>query len=114
MDAAISIVTRGVLILLGVLTAWDYALHRDAQHRDAFFLFGSLGGAVLVPLLAGWVGAPAQPVGIVAVILILAEPYFWLRVVQHYRRVPPLALGIAAASMVGASLAFAEMGREHV
>jgi hypothetical protein len=101
----ITFLTQAVLVLLAVLTAVDYALHRDGPHRDTALLFASLGGAVLVPAFAR-IGLPADPVRFTSVALILAEPYLWLRVVRHHRPVWPRMLWIALTAGLVAVTAF--------
>jgi signal transduction histidine kinase len=94
------LLTQITVMLLGVFTVADYLRERSRPRLDIALLFGSL--AVIVALQ--WLGSAlnGQPpwMGKIGSLLLVAQPYLLLRLVNQRRPVPILLQRLALAGMI--------------
>lgn len=108
-SALLELVTRWSFVVLGALTIADYLRHRERDRLDIALMFASLGGTILLQDVLKLLGAESRWTQAVTSILILAQPYLLLRLVDHFRPLPRfirfLSLaGFAASALLVASI----------
>jgi signal transduction histidine kinase len=97
----LTLLTRGVFLLLAAVTLLDFLRHRDRTRLDTALVFGTLGFIFLVQTISAFTGAEIRGwLSTVNSILLLAHPYLLLRLVQHFRAIPPVVRWIAIAGML--------------
>jgi signal transduction histidine kinase len=80
-------ITQGVLLLIASLTVVDFLRRRGQARLDIALMFGALASIVLFQGIARTMAVRAGLVDIGSLLLI-AQPYLLLRLVQHFRTVP--------------------------
>jgi len=99
-DDLLDLVTQGALLLIAVLTLADLFRHRDRARIDIALMFGALAAIVLIQGLTTVARQQAPWLGQLGAILLLAQPYLLLRLVQHFRSVPRVVRRLAIGGMV--------------
>lgn len=94
----LEITARWSFVLLGALALSDYLRHRDRDRLDIALMFASLGGTILLQEIIRLLGVQSRETQTITSILIIAQPYLLLRLVDHFR---PLSPVIRAASLAG-------------
>src|SRR5262245_2922776 len=88
-------------ILLGLVTAVDYLLHRNKTRRDIALMFGSFALLYMIPVLSRVInGTTSKEAGILAGIALVPQPFLMLRLLQYFRRVPAWMIPTAAICMI--------------
>src|SRR6266511_2140913 len=106
-DDLLDLVTQGALLLIAVLTLADLFRHRDRARIDIALMFGALAAIVLIQGLTTVARQQAPWLGQLGAILLLAQPYLLLRLVQHFRSVPRVVRLLAMVLLLaGINLAF--------
>src|SRR5262249_43364719 len=90
--------TQGILVLIAVLTIWDYLRARDRPRLDIALMFGSLAAIVLLQGVALVAGSQPPLVRTTGALVFFAQPYFLLRLVHHFR---PVRFGIRLVPLGG-------------
>jgi len=96
----LDLVTQGALLLIAVLTLLDLFRYRDRARMDIALMFGALAAIVLLQGLTTMARQQAPWLGQLGAILLLAQPYLLLRLVQHFRSVPRAVQLVALGGMV--------------
>lgn len=97
-EALLEIVTRWSFVLLGALATADYLRHRDRDRLDIALMFASIGGGIFIQEVVRLFAAESRWTQTVTSILIVAQPYLLLRLVDHFR---PLPLWSRLTSLAG-------------
>jgi signal transduction histidine kinase len=101
-SALLEVITRWSFVVLGALTTADYIRRRERDRLDIALMFASLGGTILLQEILKLLGAESRWTLAVTTSLTLAQPYLLLRLVDHFRPLPPsirfLSLGGYVAS----------------
>src|SRR5579871_1855002 len=82
--------TQVVFVLLFVVTAANFAHHRDRAHLEVTALLGSLGIPIALQFFAGATGIYTAWIGVAATLAIVAQPALLLQLVRQFRPVPVL------------------------
>src|SRR5262245_3568761 len=88
--SAADIVANTNRVLLACVTLWtfiDLMRHRDRARFDIFLMFAALGGIVAIQGVMLVTGVRSVPLGVLAIFLLIAQPYLLLRMVLHFRPV---------------------------
>jgi signal transduction histidine kinase len=96
----LNLVTQGALLLIAVLTLADLFRYRDRARIDIALMFGALAAIVLIQGLTSLMRQQAPWLGKFGGILLLAQPYLLLRLVQHFRTVSRMVQGVAIGGMI--------------
>jgi signal transduction histidine kinase len=99
-DDLLTWITQGCLLLIAALTLVDLIRHRDQARIDIALMFGALAAIVLLQGLTTVTRRQVPWLGQVGAILLLAQPYLLLRLVQHFRPVPWSVQLVALGGMV--------------
>jgi signal transduction histidine kinase len=99
-DDLLTWITQGCLLLIAALTVVDLIWHRDRARIDIALMFGALAAIVLIQGLTTVMRRQVPWLGQVGAILLLAQPYLLLRLVQHFRPVPRPVQWVAFVGMV--------------
>jgi signal transduction histidine kinase len=99
-DDLIQWVTQGCLLLIAALTLVDLVRHRDRARVDIALMFGALAAIVLIQGLTRVTRQQTPWLGQFGAILLLAQPYLLLRLVQHFRTVSRTVLLVAIVGMI--------------
>jgi signal transduction histidine kinase len=104
LDALLRAVSYIVVLVTAGITVSDALHHRDRRRREVAWMFGALGAAALVLLVTLWVESPELET--LALVFVLAQPYFLLRLLACYCPVAPILhwiswIGIALAVGAG-------------
>src|SRR5215211_7023041 len=99
-DDLLTWITQGCLLLIAALTLVDLVRHRDRARIDIALMFGALVAIVLIQGLTTVMRQQAPWLGKFGAILLLAQPYLLLRLVQHFRTVSRMVQLVAICSMV--------------
>ncbi|BBH67796.1 hypothetical protein ACTI_44810 [Actinoplanes sp. OR16] len=100
--ALILVTSLFAFILLWV--SWRYLRRRDPLLRDVMLMFAAVAMLFVLGLVRLFVGAPPQPVMILAIGLLLAKPVFTLRLVGRLRPLRSWCLPVAGALWVLSSV----------
>ncbi|HEU5103791.1 MAG TPA: ATP-binding protein [Roseiflexaceae bacterium] len=95
----LGLITQGTLLLIAVLTLLDLFRYRDQARIDIALIFGALAAIVLIQGLATVTRQQVPWAGQLGAILLVAQPFLLLRLVQHFRFVPRVVRWVASASM---------------
>lgn len=101
------LVTQGFFVLVGALTLVDLLRHRDRARFDIALPFTALAVTTSIGIVGGLTGKPAPPwLSAISSLILIAQPYLLLRLVEHFGRVPRLihALVLVAFVLSGAIL----------
>ena len=113
MGTLLSLVT-GLLFLALLASAATRALRRrDSLARDVALVFTPLAVLFLVSIAQVLLGPVPAVLGVVAVVLLFAQPLFALRLVADLRDLPRALLRLAAAALGGAILILFLAGTTH-
>jgi signal transduction histidine kinase len=96
----LTLVTQGTLLLIAVLTLVDLVRHPDQTRLDIALMFGALAAIVLIQGLTMVTHRQAPWLRQLGAILLLAQPFLLLRLVQHFRVVPRMVLLAGIGAMV--------------
>src|SRR6266540_3795035 len=99
-DDLLNWITQGCLLLIATLTLVDLVRHRDRARIDIALMFGALAAIVLIQGLTTVMRQQAPWLGQFGTILLLAQPYLLLRLVQHFRTVSRLVQVVVIGGMV--------------
>ncbi len=99
-DDLLNWITQGCLLLIATLTLVDLVRHRDRARIDIALMFGALAAIVLIQGLTTVMRQQAPWLGQFGSILLLAQPYLLLRLVQHFRTVSRLVQVVVIGGMV--------------
>lgn len=98
---ALDLLMHMFFVALGVLTIVDFLRHRDAVRRDVALLFCFLSLPFLIQLIAALNGqAVSEGANSIAIIGLVLEPYFLLRVARHLRSMPGYMLRLALYALI--------------
>ncbi len=98
LDALLFAVSYIVVIVAAIITVYDYLRHRDRRRRDSAWMFGTLGVAALIRLVG--LRTKSSVGESVAFVLVLAQPYFLLRLLGCYHPIPSVVQWLARAELV--------------
>ncbi|MBI4788448.1 MAG: GAF domain-containing protein [Chloroflexi bacterium] len=90
--------TQAIILLLAILTLVDFLRHRDQARLDVMLMLGDLATIVLIQLLTSAAGGAPREIMLLGAILLIAHPYFLLRLVEHFR---PVSRRLHAFAVVG-------------
>jgi signal transduction histidine kinase len=93
-------ITQGCLLLIAALTLVDLVRHRDRARIDIALMFGALAAIVLIQGLTTVTRQQLPWLGKFGAILLFAQPYLLLRLVQHFRLVPRPVPLVALSGMI--------------
>jgi signal transduction histidine kinase len=96
----LDLVTQGSLLLIAVLTLRDVIRYRDRARIDIALMFGALAAIVLIQGLTSVTRQQFPWLGRAGAILLLAQPYLLLRLVQHFRPVRPVVRALSLSGML--------------
>jgi signal transduction histidine kinase len=99
-DDLLNWIAQGCLLLIAVLTLVDLVRHRDQARIDIALMFGALAAIVLIQGLTTVTRQQVPWLGQFGAILLLAQPYLLLRLVQHFRTVSRMVQFVAIGGMV--------------
>jgi signal transduction histidine kinase len=99
-DDLLNVVAQGALLLIAILTLVDLIHYHDRARVDIALMFGALAAIVLIQGLTTVMRQHAPWLGPLGTILLLAQPYLLLRLVQHFRVVPRVIQRVARGGMV--------------
>ena len=99
-DDLLQWITQGCLLLIAALTLVDLGRHRDRARIDIACMFGALAAIVLIQGLTRVMRQQAPWLGQFGAILLLAQPYLLLRLVQHFRTVSRMVQSVAIGGMI--------------
>jgi signal transduction histidine kinase len=99
-DDLLQWITQGCLLLIAALTLVDLVRHRDRARIDIALMFGALAAIVLIQGLTAVTRQQAPWLGQFGAILLLAQPYLLLRLVQHFRTVSRAVQLVAIGGMI--------------
>jgi signal transduction histidine kinase len=99
-DDLLTWITRGCLLLIAALTLADLIRHRDRARTDIALMFGALAAIVLIQGLTAVMRQQVPWLGQFGAILLFAQPYLLLRLIQHFRPVPRPVQLVALGGMV--------------
>ena len=91
--------TRVVLALVALLALVDFLRHRERVHFDVALMLASLGIPMLLQFFPDAVSDLRWARTVLAMVVV-AQPYLLLRLVEDFRPVPRTYLGVAIAGMV--------------
>src|SRR2546423_13887962 len=103
-DDLLNLVTQGTLVLIALLTLIDFLRHRDQPHFDIALMFGALASLLVIQAVTRLLSQPVPWLTRTAAIILWAQPYLLLRLVNHFRPVPRLLLGLALAGLAGSAV----------
>jgi signal transduction histidine kinase len=104
LTALLELVTRWSFVVLGALTTADYLRHRERDRLDIALMFASLGGTILLQEILKLLGAESRWTQAVTTSLTLAQPYLLLRLVDHFRPLPPSIRYLSLAAYTASAL----------
>jgi len=87
-----------------------YLRRRDALQRDVMVMFSAMAVLFVLAVLAKAVGEPPAPVGGIASMLLLGQPFLTLRVVRRVRYVPKWIYRSAFVAWLGSGTAMLASG----
>jgi signal transduction histidine kinase len=93
-------ITQGSLLLIAALTLVDLVRHRDRARIDIALMFGALAAIVLIQGLTRVTRQQAPWLGQFGAVLLLAQPFLLLRLVQHFRTVSRTVQFVAIGGMI--------------
>ena len=96
----LDLVAQGSLLLIAVLTLRDVIRYHDRARIDIALMFGALAAIVLIQGLTSVTRQQFPWLGRAGAILLVAQPYLLLRLVQHFRPVRPIVQALALSGMV--------------
>jgi signal transduction histidine kinase len=99
-DDLLQWITQGCLLLIAALTLVDLVRHSDRARIDIALMFGALAAIVLIQGLTTLMRQQAPWLGQFGAILLFAQPYLLLRLVQHFRTVSRMVQLAAIGGMV--------------
>src|SRR5438874_378170 len=79
---------QAIFVLVTLLTVVDYGRHGGARRRDVALMFATLGLTIAIGWVAGGFGMTNRWLSAATGVVVLAQPYLLLRVVQYFRPVP--------------------------
>jgi signal transduction histidine kinase len=99
-DAFLAFLTQVTVMLLGLLTLGDYLRERVRPRLDIALMFGSLAIIVLMQWLGSVLNRQPRWMSMSGSILLLAQPYLLLRLVNQRRPVPGFLQTAALIGMI--------------
>src|SRR5215216_5480525 len=99
-DDLLTWITQGCLLLIATLTVVELIRHRDRAYIDIALMFGALAAIVLIQGLTTVMRQQVPWLRQLGAILLLAQPYLLLRLVQHFRLVPRLVQLVGVGGML--------------
>ncbi len=81
------LLTEVSFLLIAGLTMIDFLRHRDRTRLDIALMFGALVAIILIGWAARMTDTQARWVSLISALMLLAQPYLLLRLVQHFRPV---------------------------
>src|SRR5258708_38848072 len=99
-DQILNVVTAAIFLAIFVLTPIDLVRYRTRMHLEVALLFGSLAGILALSGLSTVTGIKLQRTGIVAVFLVVLQPYLLVRLVDYFRPISRRQPGIAVCGFV--------------
>ncbi|MCX6022085.1 MAG: response regulator [Chloroflexi bacterium] len=93
----VQLISLSVYLLVFVRTCFDFLHYRDRPRLEVALLFGSLAAIVIIQAITQAAGGAPWVVAQARTMLILAQPYLMLRLLEHFRpvsRVQHLAGGV--------------------
>src|SRR5689334_3521854 len=80
-------ITRISFVLIAGLTLFDFLRYRDRRLLDITLMFASLAIAILFQEFTKLTGQASRWLTLLGTVMILAQPYLLLRLVEHFRPV---------------------------
>jgi signal transduction histidine kinase len=80
--------TRITYIVIGLVTLFDWLVHRDRARLDMALLFNALAAIIFIQEYTIFTGQTPYWLGKFSQLALMAHPYLLLRVVEHFRPVP--------------------------
>lgn len=99
-DDILDIIIRGSYLLLAVITLISLVRHRDAARLDIALPFFALAIVVAIPVIRTQTGYDAPWLNLVSSLLLLPQPYLFIRLLKHFQKVPPAVEWAAVAGVV--------------
>jgi signal transduction histidine kinase len=90
-------------ILLGGITVVDYLRYRDNTRRDIALMFSALATPFVIQVFTSISGHQISWLNRLGILVLVAQPYLLLRLVQHFRSVTPL---ISRGALMGVGLSW--------
>lgn len=88
---AVAWATRLGLVAVAALALLRFVQTPTPAQRDIALMLGSLGLGIVAGPVLSLIGPPPHPLGILGSLLIMAHPYFLLRLVEHFMPGPAAA-----------------------
>ena len=103
LDAAITIAIELLFALVFVVSLLGYVRRRDPLSRDLVLVFGAVGSLFVVQLIGFALGSTPTWLSAASILLLLAQPFFTLRLAARLRPIPhALVLGALIAYLATA------------
>jgi K+-sensing histidine kinase KdpD len=101
----VTLATRVIYFVLGVLTVVSAVRYRDRPRTDTALMFAAMTVIVIAQQYAVVSGALPQWAGRLTSILLMAHPYLLLRLVEHFRSVPKWLHWAVLAGLIASAAA---------
>src|SRR5690348_1430695 len=101
--------TQIVFVAIFLITLITFVRRPSRDRAEIAALFGTLAIIIVLQGIAQLTGKQSPAASLVAALLLLAQPYLMLRLVEHFRPLPRLQHGIGLACMVASWIAMGWM-----
>ena len=103
----VSLITQAIYLLIFLLVVWTALKRRTRTNVDVALLFGALATAIVESRVVTTFGVnQGDVVADIVALLVIAMPYFLLRLVDDFSYVPALVDQLAAGGVLIAAIAF--------
>ncbi|MHB8619349.1 MAG: response regulator [Chloroflexota bacterium] len=100
-DVTLQVTTDVVFILLFGLTLGAFLRRRNGARLEIAALFGTLAGVVVLQGFTRLTGIPVPHGALISALLLLAQPYAVLRLVEHFRPLPTIQRIVGLVYLLG-------------
>ncbi len=94
-------ITQGIFVLLFLFTLAAFVRQRDRARLEVAGLFGSVAIIIFLQAFTAVTGIASGDATFAATLLLLSQPYLLLRLVAHFRPLPPVLHALGLACMAG-------------
>lgn len=108
MPDPITLLIELLFAILFAVTAWRAVRSRDPLARDLALVFSGFAGLFVIELITRTIGKPPAVVSAAAVVLLLIQPVFTLKLVADVRSVHRWLLPVATLASFGTVSVFLE------
>ncbi|MBV8085024.1 MAG: hypothetical protein JO247_09440, partial [Chloroflexi bacterium] len=100
-DQALQAFTQLVFVAVFVLTGAQWLRRRDRAHFEIAALFATLGALIVLQGFTQLTGIRIPHSSTVGAVVLLAQPYLLLRLLEHFRPLPRLVHAVALVLLLG-------------